>query len=402
MAIKKIDGGVTAATGFTAAGAACGVKKSGALDIAMIASEPAAKAFAMFTTNAVKAAPVVVSMARVGAKRVGGIVISSGNANACTGAQGVTDAERMCETAALVCGKADQEFLVASTGVIGTYLPIEKILAGIKTTGRLLSRTGHTAAAAAIMTTDTVIKESAVEIMVGRQLVRIGGMAKGVGMIAPNMATMIATVTTDADICRQALETTIRAAVEISFNCVTIDGDMSTNDTVFVLANGAAGNTHILRDTKAAETFQAGLAVVMADLAEQMVRDGEEATKFVRVTVEGADCYGTAKKIAMKIAESVLVKCALFGKDANWGRIAAAAGAADVEFDPRTMGIAINGLVIMRDGGAAIDNQPALDAAMRERDIEITLDLKQGSGAASVLTTDLSVGYVKFNAHYRT
>ena len=401
MDIKQIEGGVTAAMGFTAAGAACGVKKSGALDVALVASEPAAKAYAMFTTNTVKAAPVIVSISRNGG-RIGGVVISSGNANACTGTQGIDDAEAMCAAAAKACGKADESFLVASTGVIGAYLPLDKILTGIETAGQSLSRGGNRAAAAAIMTTDTVIKESAVEVVIGRRTVRIGGMAKGVGMIAPNMATMIAAVTTDADICRHALEEATRAAVETSFNCVTIDGDMSTNDTVFVLANGAAGNTHILRQTKAAETFQAGLAAVMADLAEKMVRDGEEATKFVRVSVTGADCYATAKKVAMKVAESLLVKCALFGTDANWGRIAAAAGAADADFDPQRIDIAINGLRIMRDGGAAIEDQAALDKTMKERDIQIVVDLKQGSAAASVLTTDLSVGYVKFNAHYRT
>lgn len=399
--IRKIDGGVTAAKGYLAAGVACGIKKSGGKDIALISSEPEAKAFGMFTTSVVKAAPVVVSMRQVAAKNIGGVVVSSGNANACTGREGVAASEKMCVWAAAATGNPDTTMLVASTGVIGAHLPLEKVEIGIKQAGELLSRDGGSAAEA-IMTTDTVVKQGAIEFAVGQKIIRIGGMAKGVGMIAPNMATMIAVVTTDADICAQALEAATRGAVESSFNCITIDGDMSTNDTVFVLANGAAGNTPILQNTKDEAIFREGLTMLLSDLAEQMVRDGEEATKFVRVSVTGADCHETAKAVAMKVADSVLVKCALFGEDANWGRIAAAAGAAGVEFDPDLLDISLNGLIIMRDGGAAAEDQEAVDQVMRAKDIEIVLDLKAGAAMASVLTTDLSVEYVKFNAHYRT
>lgn len=401
MALKKIKGGVTAAAGYKAAGVACGIKKSGGKDIALVMSDTPAKAFGMFTTNKVKAAPVIVSMKNVESKKISGVVVSSGNANACTGAAGLADAVHMCSAAKAACGNPEGEMLVASTGVIGQYLPMDKVEKGIAAAAMALSREGKSAAEA-IMTTDTVLKESAVEVMVGKKIVRVGGMAKGVGMIAPNMATMIAVITTDADVCGKALAAAVRESVEASFNCVTIDGDMSTNDTVFVLANGAAGNTHILRDTHGYEAFREGLGYVMSDLAEQMVRDGEEATKFVRVTVTGGDCFDTAKSIAVKIADSLLVKCALFGEDANWGRIAAAAGAANAEFNPDIMDISINGLFIMKNGGAAIDDQTTVDAGMKEKDIDIVLNLKTGAASASVLTTDLSVGYVKFNAHYRT
>jgi glutamate N-acetyltransferase/amino-acid N-acetyltransferase len=221
-------------------------------------------------------------------------------------------------------------------------------------------------------------------------------------MIAPNMATMIAVITTDADICHKALAEAVSSCVETSFNCITIDGDMSTNDSVFVLANGAAGNTHILRDTKPFQAFKNGLATVMSDLAEQMVRDGEEATKFVRVTAAGLCCSEQAKAVAMKVADSVLVKCAIYGQDANWGRIAAAAGAAEAEFDPAKMDIAINGVAIMKDGGAAGGAAAAAEKAMQAADIDIVIDFNDGPARATVLTTDLSVEYVKFNAHYRT
>jgi glutamate N-acetyltransferase / amino-acid N-acetyltransferase len=400
VAIIKIKGGVTAAAGYKASGVAGGIKKSGGKDVAMVVSEAPAKAYGMFTTNKVKAAPVVVSMKNIASSKISGVVITSGNANACTGAQGLNDAKIMCEAAGEF--GFGGKMLVASTGVIGQYLPMDKVIKGIEEAGNDLSETGSRAAAEAIMTTDTVVKESAVEIEVGKKTVRIGGMAKGVGMIAPNMATMIALITTDADICKKALEAATRESVEASFNCVTIDGDMSTNDTVFVLANGAAGNTHILLDSHGFESFKEGLETVMADLAEQMVRDGEEATKFVRVTVNGGDCYDTAKNVAMKVADSLLVKCALYGEDANWGRIAAAAGSAEGEFNPEEMAITINGLVIMKEGGASIEDQTAVDAAMKEKDIFIVIDLKEGRSSASILTTDLSVGYVKFNAHYRT
>lgn len=400
--IKKISGGVTAALGYRASGVAAGIKKSGGKDIALVVSDTPAKACGLFTTNIVKAAPVIVSMGNATFKKIGGVIVSSGNANACTGVRGIKDAEAMCAAAAIAAGDRSLKMLVASTGVIGQYLQMDKVDAGIKAAGMALKRDGNLKAAEAIMTTDTVIKETAVELFAGKKTVRIGGMAKGVGMIAPSMATMIAVITTDADICGKALASAVRESVETSFNCVTIDGDMSTNDTVFVLANAAAGNTHILRETASYGTFKEGLSMVMADLAEQMVRDGEEATKFIKVTVTGADCFGTAKNVAMQVADSVLVKCALYGEDANWGRIAAAAGAADAEFNPDVMDISINGILIMKNGGAAIEDKAAVDKAMKERDIAIVLDLKEGGADCSVLTTDLSVGYVKFNAHYRT
>ena len=400
--IKKIKGGVTAALGYQTAAAACGIKKSGGADIALVISKPPAKARCLFTTNTVKAAPVLVSMKNAKAKNVGAMIINSGNANACTGEKGIKDAVEMCEKTKHELGLTDEKVLVASTGIIGVPLPIDKVVKGIAAAASKISADGGRAAAKAIMTTDTGPKESAVEVAIGRKTIRIGGMAKGAGMIAPDMATMIAVITTDADICAKALGQAVKEAVGISFNSITIDGDMSTNDTVAVLANGAAGNTHILKDTKSYGSFVDGLTTVMSDLAEQIVRDGEAATKFIKVTVAGAASKAEAKSAAKATAESVLVKCAFFGGDANWGRIAAAAGSSAAGFNAANMDISINNIKILVDGASVLSNQKAVDAAMQGTDIEVVIELKAGQGGATVLTTDLSTEYVNFNAHYRT
>lgn len=400
--IKHIKGGVTAALGYQAAGAVCGLKKSGGADIALVVAKPTAKARCLFTTNTVKAAPVLVSMKNAAAKNVGAIIINSGNANACTGEKGIKDAVEMCEKTKQALGFTDEKVLVASTGIIGVPLPMDKVLKGIEAAVFKLSAEGGSAAAKAIMTTDTVAKESAVEVAVGEKTIRIGGMAKGAGMIAPDMATMIAVITTDADICAKALDQAVKEAIDISFNSITIDGDMSTNDTVAILANGAAGNTHILKETKGYGSFADGLTAVMSDLAEQMVRDGEAATKFIKVTVTGAAAPAEAKSAAKAIAESVLVKCAFFGGDANWGRIAAAAGSSAASFNAADMDISINNIKILADGAPVSSNQKAVNEAMQGTDIEVVVELEAGQAAATVLTTDMSTEYVKFNAHYRT
>ncbi|MFA5867791.1 MAG: bifunctional glutamate N-acetyltransferase/amino-acid acetyltransferase ArgJ [Actinomycetota bacterium] len=402
IAVKSVKGGVTAPLGFKAAGVVCGIKKSGLPDMAVVVADPPAKAGCMFTTNAVKAAPVVVSMENCGEKHIAAIIINSGNANACTGDKGLSDAREMCAQAADIVGVKENKILVASTGIIGIPLPMEAVKKGIKAAMAKATVKGGAAAAKAIMTTDKQPKEAAVEVAIGKKTVRIGGMAKGAGMIAPNMATMIAVITTDADICAKALDQSVREAVDVSFHCISIDGDMSTNDTVNVLANGAAGNTHILQNTSGHELFTAGLTEVMFKLAEMMVRDGEAATKFVKIAVDGAGCQADAKAVAMAIADSLLVKCALFGEDANWGRIAAAAGAAGVDFDPRRLEISLDSEPIMRGGEGVVFCVETIKKIMKSGDIEINLNLNAGQDRATVLTTDLSVGYVKFNAHYRT
>ncbi len=400
--IKKIQGGVTAPKGYKAAGVVCGIKKSGLPDMAVVVADPPAKAGCMFTTNAVKAAPVIVSMENCGQKNIAAIVINSGNANACTGDNGLSDAREMCETAAGVLGVKENKILVASTGIIGIPLPMEPVKKGIRAAMVKATAKGGLDAAKAIMTTDKHPKEAAVEIPVGKKTVRIGGMAKGAGMIAPNMATMIVVITTDADICAKALDRAVREAVDVSFHCISIDGDMSTNDTVNVLANGAAGNTHILLDTKGYASFKDGLTEVVSELAEMMVRDGEAATKFVKITVDGASCQADAKAVALAVADSLLVKCALFGEDANWGRIAAAAGSAGVAFDPGRLDISLGTEPIMRAGEGVIFCAGTVETIMKSGDIAINLNLNSGKSRATVLTTDLSIGYVKFNAHYRT
>ncbi len=400
--MKSMKGGVTAPLGFKAAGVACGIKKSGLPDMAIVISDPPAKAGCMFTTNAVKAAPVVVSMENCRQKNIAGVVINSGNANACTGGDGLENARAMCALTADVLGVKENKVLVASTGIIGVPLPMEAVKKGIRAALLKANAKGGTAAATAIMTTDKTPKEAAAEVNIGRKTVRIGGMAKGVGMIAPNMATMIAVMTTDADICAKALDQAVREAVDVSFHCISIDGDMSTNDTVNVLANGAAGNTHILRNSKAYESFTDGLIEVMSKLAEMMVRDGEAATKFVKITVDGAGCHTDAKTVAMAVADSLLVKCALFGEDANWGRIAAAAGSAGVAFDPGKLDITLADEPVMRAGEGVIFCAGTVEKIMKSEDIAINLNLNAGQHRATVLTTDLSIGYVKFNAHYHT
>lgn len=400
--MKKIQGGVTAPKGFSAAGVACGIKKSGAKDLAIVKSDPAGKAVCLFTTNKVKAAPVLITMDYASAHGVGAAVINSGNANACTGEQGMKDAIAMRRETAAALGLDSTKVLVSSTGIIGVNLPMDDVLAGIKDAAGHVTRNGGKDAAEAIMTTDTRPKESAVEFEIGKTTVRIGGMAKGSGMIAPNMATMIAVITTDADICLKALNIAVRDAADESFNCITVDGDMSTNDTVQLMANGAAGNTHIVKDTKAFEVFKSALTAVMADLAEQMVRDGEGATKFIKVMVDGAIDDGEAKAIGLAVANSLLVKCAFFGEDANWGRIAAAAGSAPADIDPDTMEIRIGGEPVYAGGTGVIYCAESMKKAITGTDVVVTIDVRKGNGSATVLTNDLTYEYVKINAHYRT
>jgi glutamate N-acetyltransferase / amino-acid N-acetyltransferase len=399
--MQKIDGGVTAPKGFRAAGVRAGIKQQG-LDMMVLASDMPASAAALFTTNAVKAAPVLLSQKRVASGLARAIVVNSGNANACTGEQGMNDADRMTELVASALGVAKDEVLVASTGVIGHHLPMEKVEAGIAEAVTELSPEAGNVAAEAIMTTDTRPKKVAVEVEIGGKPVRIGGMCKGVGMLAPNMATMLAFITTDASITPATLKDCLKRSSDLSFNCVTVDGDMSTNDSVFVLANGAAGNATISGPGPELDAFQAALDTVTVHLAREIARDGEGATKLVEIRVNGAVEQSDAKKMAMTIANSPLVKTAIYGEDPNWGRVLAAAGRSGVNMDPNKTDLYFGTVKIFEQGEPTPISAEDARRPMLADELIITVDLNLGESSAKVWTCDFSYDYVKINAEYHT
>jgi len=393
----EIGGGVTAPQGFQGAGVRCGIKQQGT-DLALVFSRHPAVAAGVFTTNLFKAAPVQVSQAHLAGGRAQAVVLNAGCANACTGPEGLANAERMTEVAATALGIRPETVLVCSTGVIGVQLPMDKVESGIAAAVDALSAEGGADAARAIMTTDTVPKEAAVEFVVGGKAVRVGGMVKGVGMIAPNMATMLCVLTTDASLEAKDLEISLRWAVDRSFNSITVDGDTSTNDTCVILANGASGVT--LRTQEEMQEYQAALGHVTASLAKQMVMDGEGATKLVEITVQGAASYEEARQVAFTIANSALVKTAIFGEDPNWGRILAAAGRAGVKFDPAQAELTLCGLPLFRAGTPLAFDRSDAHKRLTAREVSCVLDLHQGPLAATVWTCDLSKDYVEINAHY--
>jgi len=395
--LTEIPGGVTAAKGFRAAGIHCGVKKA-KKDLGLVVSGSPASAATILTTNKVQAAPVVLvreQMAKSTTFRA--IVVNSGNANACTGDRGMQDARAMVAATAAALGCAPGEVLVSSTGVIGQYLPLEAITAGIGTAAAALSPAGGHAAAEAIMTTDTFVKECAVEFHCGGTRAVIGGMAKGSGMIMPNMATMLAFVTTDAAVAPGVLQTALRRAGDRSFNRISVDGDTSTNDMVALLANGASGAAPVTgAEGPAYEAFYAALEHVLTVLSKMIVRDGEGATKFIEINVTGA------ARAARAVATSSLVKTAMNGEDANWGRILAAVGYSGIEFDPAQTEIAFGDLPILRKNYVIDFSEEEAARVLHGKDITINVRLNGGNGSASFWTCDLSREYVAINANYRT
>lgn len=394
--------GVTAPKGFKAAGIACGIKASGKKDLALVYSETPAVAVAAFTDNRVVAAPVTVSKENLkGEARA--IVINSGNANACTGPKGLIDANSMVKMTAARLGAEPGHILVASTGIIGRPMPMDKIEAGMELLDLSAGPEADMAFARAIMTTDAFPKQLAVEMELSGVTVSIGGVAKGGGMIAPSLvphATMIAVVTTDAPIDRHELHGHMTEAISISFNAVTVDGDTSTNDTLFVLANGRAGEFELSAADK--RVFQEGLDYVCVQLAKMIVRDGEGATKLIEYKVVGAKKDADALKVAKTVANSILVKTAFFGQDPNWGRILAAAGRAGVAFDPGDLDVDINGVPVVRSGQAADRDVSRAAAVMKAAEIQVWINLNQGSCQAVFYGSDLSYDYVKINAEYTT
>jgi glutamate N-acetyltransferase/amino-acid N-acetyltransferase len=395
---------VTAASGFVAAGIAAGIKASGRPDLALVATADGrpVPAAGVFTTNLVAAAPVQISRRHLASgAQAAAVVLNSGNANAATGAPGMAVAERTCSLVAGELACAPDDVLVCSTGLIGIPMAGEPFDAGVpKLVAELASGAeAGRRAAEAIMTTDTVAKEAVANtVLGGHTTVTVGGMAKGAAMLSPAMATMLAVITTDATFEARALRVALERAVDASFNQMTTDGSRSTNDTVLLLASGAASNLPIGFEGAGAHAFTDALTEVCASLADQMARDAEGASKFVRIHVRGARSKEDARRAARAVAESQLVKCSLFGGDPYWGRILSELGASGAYIDPDEVDIAYNGLGVCLGGVAAPDHDPAaLAIAMAGRDIEVTCDLRLGLGEATVTTVDLTPAYIDEN-----
>jgi len=396
---RTIEGGVCAPQGYRAAGVRCGIKKKGR-DLAIVLSETPATVVGAFTTNRVKSPSVLLCQERMASRQSRAVAINSGNANCLTGEQGRGNTERMAEVTARALGLEAHDVLVASTGVIGVQLPMEKVEQGIAEAAASLSRSGGAAAARAIMTTDTKPKEIAVEFTIADRPVRVGAMAKGAGMICPHMATMICIVTTDAAAPVESLELSLRWAVDRSFNCITVDGDMSTSDTVLLFANGASGVR--LQKPDHLQQFQQALDHVTRQMARAIVADGEGATKTMEVRVAGAREYADAHRIALTIANSLLVKTALFGADPNWGRFMAAAGRAGVEIEPHRIDLFFGGLQVVRAGEGLDYDEEAARQALVGPEVRVEMDLHLGPHSATVFTCDLTPKYVRFNSAYTT
>jgi len=388
-------------SGMQAAGVAAGLKKNGQPDLGLIYSRTPAAAAAVFTRNVVKAAPVLIDRQRITSGRCRAIVANSGNANCCNGAQGLRDALATSAAVAAALDIPEEEVLMASTGVIGQPLPVERIVAAVPDLAADLADDGFGRLAAAVMTTDTEPKCLHRRGTLGGQPFNLVAVAKGAGMIRPDMATMLCFACTDAAIPAPLLDTMLRRAVDQSFNRITIDGDTSTNDSVILLANGAGGA--VLQDEDDEAAFQTLLNETFLELAKWLVRDGEGANKLVEVKVKGALSDQDARRIADTVAESPLVKTALFGEDANWGRILGAAGRAGVAFDPGRVDLYFDDVRMVAGGvGCGTAAETAATAVLKQPELTITLDLKDGPGRAAVLTCDFSVEYVKINADYRS
>lgn len=401
--MKKIDGYVTAPKGFVAAGVKSGIKKSGKEDVAVILSQVPAAVGAVFTQNMMASPSVLVSKEIAKNDYIRAIVVNAGNANACTGDQGIKDANMMAELTAKAVGSNKEEVLVCSTGVIGHFLPMDKIENGINAAVKALSVEGGESAAEAIQTTDTFVKKNAYEFELSGKTVTIAGIAKGSGMIHPNMATMLTFITTDAAVEPSLLKKMTKYVADRSFNMVVVDGDTSTNDTMIVMANGQAQNSLIDSENHSDyQTFLQAFLTISQDLAKLIARDGEGATKFLAVNVTGANDFVEAKAVAMAIAKSPLVKTAFFGQDPNWGRIVCAAGYSGVNFLPEKMSVALNNVTIFKNGMSIKTDEKQLQDVMEQKDIEVQVTLGQGEAEATVWTCDFSYDYVKINAEYHT
>jgi glutamate N-acetyltransferase/amino-acid N-acetyltransferase len=397
-----VDGGVMAPTGFVAVGVAAGLKKNGKPDVAIIAADRAVPAAAVFTTNKVAAAPVIVGREHIASGVCRAAVVNAGNANACTGAPGLADARAMAEATAAALGCAPAEVVVASTGVIGVRMPIDAALAGIESAACALVTPSAESAAEAIMTTDTFAKQAAVTFASGGRTYTVGGMAKGSGMIQPNMATMLAFLTTDAPLTSEGCDAVLRSAVATTFNRITVDSDTSTNDMCLLMASGAAGGEPIGPGSAAFADVAAAVRHVCTELARMIARDGEGATKLIDVVVRGAASEADAEAAAFSIANSPLFKTAVFGGDANWGRVAMAVGKSAAEVDPDRLEIVFAGVTTCVDGTGLEFDEDAATAALARDHVEVLVDLHLGQAEATVWTCDLTYEYVRINGDYRS
>lgn len=407
--MNRINGGVTAAKGFKAAGAAAGIKYKDRNDMAMVYSEMPCVVAGTFTTNVVKAAPVKWDMKVVNESAFAqAVVVNSGIANACTREAGMEACKKTAEAAGGLLNIPTEAVLVGSTGVIGKQIPVDKIVNGVKVLVPKLSsslESGHEAACA-IMTTDTISKEIAVEIEVGGKTVVVGGMSKGSGMIHPNMCTMLGYITTDINISKELLEKALKADVVDTFNMISVDGDTSTNDTLLMLANGMAGNEKVTEEGEDYDEFCEALHEVNVTLAKMMAGDGEGATTLIETTVKNADTKENARILAKSVISSSLIKAAIFGHDANWGRIPCALGYSGVQFDPDVIDlfyISENGsLQILKDGLETVYSEEEASKILSAKEVTLLVDMKMGSETATAWGCDLTYDYVKINADYRS
>ena len=401
--MKNLDAKNFSVPGYKAWGIHCGIKKTDKKDLAIIISDREASIAGVFTKNRVKAASVVIGMAKVRSGKGRIIVANSGCANACTGKQGHLDARETAEIVANEFGTKPDLVYVASTGVIGEMLPVSKIRTGVATAAGLLSPAGWGQAAEAIMTTDIYAKIAVVQEEIGGKTITLAGIAKGSGMIHPDMATMLCFIVTDTLIAAPMLRKMLTSSVDRSFNVITVDGDTSTNDMVLCMANGAAGNKRVAPGTKDYKKLQACLDAVTRSLAMQVVKDGEGATKFVEIMVRGAKNPVEARRAASAVAKSSLVKTALFGEDANWGRIMAVLGSCGVDMDEARTDISFGKSKLVEKGVSMGKHaEKEASAALKQREVHIGIDLHKGKGESTIWTCDLSTEYVKINAAYRS
>ncbi|WP_311315633.1 bifunctional glutamate N-acetyltransferase/amino-acid acetyltransferase ArgJ [Neobacillus niacini] len=393
--------GVTLAQGFKAGGMHCGVKRK-RLDLGYIVSEVPASVAGVYTTNIFQAAPLLVTQESIAKEnKIQAILVNSGNANACTGEQGLKDAYAMQKQFAVQLGVKDHHVAVTSTGVIGELLPMEKIQAGISEI-LLEEYEAQDNFLQAILTTDTCVKHTAVQLQIDGKTISIGGAAKGSGMIHPNMATMLGFVTTDANVAHEDLLTALRDITNQTFNMITVDGDTSTNDMVLVMANGLAGNDQLTKDHPEWDTFVSGLKMVSESLAKKIARDGEGATKLVEVEVNGAFSKEAATVVGKSIISSNLVKTAIYGTDPNWGRIVTAAGYSGVPIEPNKIQVAIGPYKVFENGMPSVFVEEEVKKYMESENVKISVELNQGDFSATAWGCDLTYDYVKINASYRT
>ena len=406
---KVIDGGVCAAKGFKASGVYCGIKENPTKknDIALIVSDVMCNAAGVYTQNKVKGAPVIVTKKNLAATggKAKAVIVNSKNANTCN-ADGEEKANAMCKLVSDAIGIKQEEVIVASTGVIGQILPIEPIEKAVPQLVEKLSYDGNVEAATAIMTTDTVKKEYAVEFTLGGKVVHLGGMAKGSGMIHPNMATTLNFITTDAAISSEMVQKALSEIVKVTYNCLSIDGDQSTNDTCVLMANGLAENAEVVCEGADFDEFKAALYQVMANLTRMLAKDGEGATKLLTCVCSGAPDLDTAITVAKSVIRSPLFKCAMFGSDANWGRILCAVGYAEADFDINKVAVDLSsaaGSIHVCENGAGVEfSEDTAKTVLSEDEITISVDLNAGDASATAWGCDLTYDYVKINGDYRS